>query len=81
VPNFGHRQPLGLDGSGTDFGLWRGLWQPQLRPAAELLGAQGGHIDEQETAFDRRGRLSRRTRLLDSGPTFLDFNVGHNHSV
>ncbi len=65
MPDLGHRQPLSFDGPGADFGLRRRLWQSQLGAAAKLLCAQGCDIDEQESAFNRRGWLSRHPRFLD----------------
>ena len=49
------------------WGAGRPSRQTQARAAAQLLGAQRGDVDEQETAVNRRRRLGRNLRALSTG--------------
>ena len=48
-----------LMGRGRMIGIGAGFREPQLGPPAQLLGAEGGDVDEQEPALDRLRRLAR----------------------
>ena len=56
LPDLFHRDSFRLHGLGDGNGFF-GLVEAGTGAAAQLLGAKGGHVDVEKTAFDRR-RLS-----------------------
>src|SRR5688572_28558607 len=81
-PDLFHRDPLGLVRvRSVWFRRRRIVIQARKRPAAQLLGAHGRHVDEEETAFDERRLRAGRQRRVGLGSRVQNVVNFHDDSL
>jgi hypothetical protein len=79
-PNLFHGHPLRLD-QANDGRILGNVVESNPGTPAQLLGAKGGDVDEQETAFDGRGLGVNERAVIDGGIYLRDFDFRHSPSV